>query len=199
MTWVEISRLTDLDTQAPQILLSFDFSFVNMVKFLQVPHSIYLKIKQDNVHYKNTIVPYNIKSEEKKISYWYNYHIRMIKMIYTKRDYLCNQCTDIRLYILVVIMNLVIFFNLFTCSADIYSELIMDQKPLGTWNIILKKIKFPTSRFHYVISGTINSKHRNVTCHMVMRAFQNIKAPKRGLEGESIGNIILFGTVSKES
>lgn len=34
---------------------------------------------------------------------------------------------------------------------------------------------------------------------MVMRAFQKIQASKKGLEGEGIGNNILFGTVSKKS
>ena len=104
------------------------------------------------------------------------------------------------IYILVAIMNLGIFLISFTYSADIYSEVIMDQKIQGTWNIVLKKIKSLTSHSHYVISRKINGKRRNVTCHTVMGAFQKITASKRCLEGENkVGNTILFGAVRKES
>lgn len=95
-------------------------------------------------------------------------------------------------------MNLGIFLISFTYSA-IYSELLMDQKILGTWDIILKKINSLTSYSHYVISRKINGKHRNVTCHKVMGAFHKIKASKRCLEGEKVGNTILFGTIRKET
>ena len=65
---------------------------------------------------------------------------------------------------------------------------------------MLKKVKSLTPHFHYVVSGRINGKHRNVTCHMDMGAIQKIKASKRGLDVESeVGNTLLFGTIRKES
>lgn len=137
-------------------------------------------------------MPYNVKAEE-KCSCWYDYHVRIIKLIYIKGDYLFISVHYQAIYILVAMMNLGIFLISFTYSPDIYSELIMDQKILGTWNIVLKKVKSLTSHSHYVISGihryviygkhiyVIYGKHRNVTRHIVMGAFQKIKASKRGL------------------
>lgn len=125
-------------------------------------------------------MPYYVKAEE-KCSCWYDYHVRIIKLIYIKGDYLFISVHYQAIYILVAMMNLGIFLISFTYSPDIYSELIMDQKILGTWNIVLKKVKSLTSHSHYVISGKINGKHRNVTRHIAMGAFQKIKASKRGL------------------